>query len=136
MVDPATGYVYETEDRICAASTSSYPTAAETCTLAVGSYMLRVKNEPNADLGVTYPIGTSWKVDWVRIDDPPCAGPNRATSREWRKAPRPSGGLKAHGGEIARDTSSRPTAARRSFQAQVRPRAKGRSSNTTPEASG
>ena len=33
-------------------------------------YMLAVANQPNVDLGLSLPIGTTWDVEWVRIDDP------------------------------------------------------------------
>jgi len=33
-------------------------------------YMMKVKDVPNADLGVGYAVNTTWDVEWVRIDDP------------------------------------------------------------------
>jgi secreted PhoX family phosphatase len=35
--------------------------------------MLAVKNKPNVDLGLAYPIGTTWDVQWVKIGDPTAA---------------------------------------------------------------
>jgi uncharacterized repeat protein (TIGR03803 family) len=32
--------------------------------------MLAIKGEPNLDLGTYWPIGTTWDVQWVRVDDP------------------------------------------------------------------
>ena len=32
--------------------------------------MMSVKDKPNADLGGGIPVGTTWDVRWVRIDDP------------------------------------------------------------------
>jgi len=70
MVDPATGYVYETEDADLCGFFKFVPNRRGRLHSGGRLYMLRVRNEPNADLGVTHPVGTSWKVDWVRIDDP------------------------------------------------------------------
>lgn len=36
--------------------------------------MLRVKGQPNKNLGLSYAAGTSFDVDWVTIDDPTAAG--------------------------------------------------------------
>jgi secreted PhoX family phosphatase len=71
MVDPRTGIVYETED---AGDRSGFyrftPNVPNDPTQGGALHMMRVRRVPNADLGVGYPIGTTWDVDWVRIDDP------------------------------------------------------------------
>jgi secreted PhoX family phosphatase len=71
MVDPATGIIYETED---AGETSGFyrfvPNVIGDPKQGGRLYMLRARRQPNADLGVGYPIGMQWDVDWVRIDDP------------------------------------------------------------------
>ena len=35
--------------------------------------MLAIKDQPNLNLGQFWPIGTTWDVQWVRIDDPTAA---------------------------------------------------------------
>jgi uncharacterized protein len=74
MVDPRTGYVYETED---AGSDSGFYrfVPKHRGRLADGGrlYMMAVKNAPNIPLGAAYPLGTTWEVEWVRIDDPAAA---------------------------------------------------------------
>jgi secreted PhoX family phosphatase len=71
MVDPATGVIYETED---AGESSGFykfvPNVVNDPKRGGRLYMLRVRRRPNTDLGVGYPIGMQWDVDWVRIDDP------------------------------------------------------------------
>jgi secreted PhoX family phosphatase len=71
MVDPDTGDVYETED---AAETSGFyrfvPNVRNDLRQGGDLFMMKVKNRPNVDMGVGYAIGTTWDVEWVRIDDP------------------------------------------------------------------
>jgi secreted PhoX family phosphatase len=71
MTDPDTGVIYETED---AGQTSGFYKFVPSVTgdLKQGGelFMLKVRGRPNVDLGVAYPIGTTWDVEWVRIDDP------------------------------------------------------------------
>lgn len=70
MVDPRTGWVYETED---AGNSGLYRFVPyRTGQLEQGGrlYMLAIKGQPNADLGGNVPIGTKFDVKWVRIDDP------------------------------------------------------------------
>jgi secreted PhoX family phosphatase len=71
MVDPATSVVYETQDASPDAGFYKFVPAAPR-ELARGGelFMLKVKNRPNVDLGRSSPVGTRWKVEWVRIDDP------------------------------------------------------------------
>ncbi len=71
MIDPDTGDVYETED---AGETSGFyrfvPHVKGDLRQGGDLFMMKVRNRPNVDLGVGYPMGTTWDVDWVRIDDP------------------------------------------------------------------
>jgi secreted PhoX family phosphatase len=71
MVDPDTGIVYETEDAL---ETSGFyrfvPHVRGDLRQGGELSMLRVKGRPNVDMGVGYPIGTKWDVEWVRIADP------------------------------------------------------------------
>jgi secreted PhoX family phosphatase len=71
MIDPDTGHVYETED---AAETSGFyrfiPAVRNDLHEGGELFMMTVKDRPNVDMGVGYPIGTTWDIDWVRIDDP------------------------------------------------------------------
>ena len=70
MVDPATGIVYETEDSGSAGFYKFVPNERERLAQGGDLYMLRVKDQPAINLGAGYRIGTTWDVDWVRIDDP------------------------------------------------------------------
>lgn len=71
MVDPETGYVYETEDD---GSTSGFyrfvPNTFGKLKEGGRLYMLRVKGRPNLNLGLAYPLFTKWDVEWVQITDP------------------------------------------------------------------
>jgi uncharacterized protein len=71
MVDPNTGYVYETEDD---GDTSGFykfvPFVPAQLKEGGELYMLKVKNVLQADLRTVSTIGTIWDVEWVRIDDP------------------------------------------------------------------
>jgi secreted PhoX family phosphatase len=71
MVDPRTGYVYETED---AGNESGFykfvPNRYGRLASGGRLYMLAVKGHPQAPLGQAFAIGTTWDVEWVRIDDP------------------------------------------------------------------
>ena len=33
-------------------------------------YVLKVVGQPNANLGGDLPLGTTWDVEWARVDDP------------------------------------------------------------------
>lgn len=71
MIDPDSGDVYETED---AGETSGFyrfvPHVKGDLRQGGDLFMMTVRNRPNVDLGVGYAMGTTWGVDWVRIDDP------------------------------------------------------------------
>ena len=136
MCDPATGYVYETEDSDLCGFYKFVPHRRGRLHSGGRLYMLRVRNEPNADLGVTHPIGTSWKVDWVRIDDPLAADDFvlRAGRGERRSEVPPVGGRlvgRSHG-----LTSFQPTAAPPSSREPGRQREKARCSSTTRVVNG
>jgi secreted PhoX family phosphatase len=70
MVDPKTGYVYETEDSGDCGFYRFVPYSRGNLAQGGKLYMMSVKDQPNADLGGDIPIGTTWDVRWVRIDDP------------------------------------------------------------------
>jgi secreted PhoX family phosphatase len=83
MVDPATGVVYETEDAGDASGFYRFvPNVPGSLKQGGALYMLKVRRRPNMDLGVAYPIGTRWDVEWVRIDDP--AAKTRSTFQQGR----------------------------------------------------
>ena len=73
MVDPRTGIVYETEDSGDSGLYKFIPYRAGQLEQGGRLYMLAVRNQPNADLGQFWPIGTRLDVRWVRIDDPTAA---------------------------------------------------------------
>jgi secreted PhoX family phosphatase len=74
MVDPATGFVYETED---AGETSGFykfvPNVPTQLHKGGELFMLKIKGLHNFDLGLGFPVGTEWDVEWVRVDDPRAA---------------------------------------------------------------
>ena len=75
MVDPRTGYLYQTED---AGNNDSgfykfVPYRRGRYARGGKLYMLAVREQPNLSLGAFHPIGTTWDVRWVRIDDPTAA---------------------------------------------------------------
>ena len=76
-VDPATGYVYETED---AGSRSGFyryvPHVSGRLETGGELYMLKVKGSSNVNLGASYANGTTFAVEWVPIltPDSPAAG--------------------------------------------------------------
>jgi secreted PhoX family phosphatase len=122
MVDPRTAYVYETED----AGTSSgfyrfVPNRRGRLERGGQLYMMAVKGTPKAPLGTFYPIGTTWDVEWVLIDDPEALKIsvfNQGSEKGGARFNR----LEVHGGPIASGTSCRPMAGAR---------ARARCSNTT-----
>jgi uncharacterized protein len=71
MVDPRTGYVYETED---AGDTSGFykyvPNRRGKLHSGGKLYMLKIRGDSNTQLFLPYEIGTTWQTTWVRIDDP------------------------------------------------------------------
>ncbi len=73
MVDPRSGVVYETEDAGNSGFFRFVPYRFGQLDQGGRLEMLAVKNQPNLDLGVFWPIGTRWDVRWVKIDDPSAA---------------------------------------------------------------
>lgn len=70
IVDPETGFIYETEDAGDSGFFRFVPYRHGRPEKGGRLYMLAVRNHPNLNLSAAYPIGTKWKVKWVRIDDP------------------------------------------------------------------
>ena len=70
MVDPATGYVYETEDTTPSGFYKFVPHTPGKLIDGGRLSMLRVKNQPNFDFGPVSAVGMTWDVEWVPIDDP------------------------------------------------------------------
>jgi len=73
MIDPSTGYVYETEDGGNSGFFKFIPYRHGHLQDGGNLYMLKVKNALNVNLSAAYPLGTTWDVEWVRIDDPTAA---------------------------------------------------------------
>ena len=73
MIDPRTGYVYETEDSGNSGLFKFVPYRRARLDRGGRLYMLAVRNQPNLNLSAAYKIGTRWDVKWVRIDDPTAA---------------------------------------------------------------
>ena len=73
MIDPRTGWVYETEDSDNCGFYRFIPDRYGRLVEGGRLYMMAVKRRPNLDLGVFHPIGTKFDVRWVRIDDPTAA---------------------------------------------------------------
>ena len=70
MVDPKTGFVYETEDSDDCGFYRFVPYSRGKLNRGGKLYMMTVKDQSMADLGGAIPVGTTWDVRWVRIDDP------------------------------------------------------------------
>jgi uncharacterized protein len=73
MVDPHSGYVYQTEDSGNAGLFKFVPYRRSRLEKGGRLYMLAIRKQRNLDLGVAWPIGSKWDVRWVRIDDPSAA---------------------------------------------------------------
>lgn len=70
MVDPATGYVYETEDATPSGFYKFVPNVPGQLHAGGELFMLKVKNVPNFNFGPVGIVGTTWDVQWVPIADP------------------------------------------------------------------
>jgi secreted PhoX family phosphatase len=70
MVDPATGYVYETEDATPSGFYKFVPNVPGRLHDGGELFMLRVKNQPNFNFGPVSVVGQMWDVEWVPIADP------------------------------------------------------------------
>ncbi|MGH6691881.1 MAG: alkaline phosphatase PhoX, partial [Gammaproteobacteria bacterium] len=73
MIDPRTGFPYQTEDANDCGFYKFVPNKPRRLLRGGRLYMLRVKGQPNANLGLGFPLGTTWDVDWVPISDPTAA---------------------------------------------------------------
>ena len=73
MVDPRTGYPYQTEDANDCGFYKFVPDKRGKLIRGGRLYMLKVKKQPNANLGGGFPLGTTWDVQWVPIADPTAA---------------------------------------------------------------
>ena len=70
-VDPATGYVYETEDAGNSSGLYRFVPASAGNLAAGGElWMLKVVGVTRANLGASYPNGTTFDVEWVPIATP------------------------------------------------------------------
>jgi uncharacterized protein len=83
-VDPATGWVYETED---AGSRSGFyrfvPHVAGRLDQGGELYMLKVEGTRSVNLGASYPNGTTFHVEWVRIPTPDNPAPGMSGTFVW-----------------------------------------------------
>jgi uncharacterized protein len=70
MLDPKTGYVYETEDSGNSGFYRFVPNRRGRLEEGGTLYMMAVKGLPNFNLSASLPIGSTWDVEWVRIEDP------------------------------------------------------------------
>jgi uncharacterized protein len=73
MVDPWTGYCYQTEDSNDCGLYLYVPKQYGRLKKGGALYMLKVVGQDQADLGDAFPLGTTWSVEWVAIDDPTAA---------------------------------------------------------------
>jgi len=70
-VDPVTGYIYETEDAGFTSGFYRYVPHKRNRPAQGGLlYMLKVARAPGANLGASYPNGTTFDVEWVPIESP------------------------------------------------------------------
>jgi len=70
MVDPYTGYCYQTEDSNDCGLYLFVPNRYGRLKSGGSLYMLKVVGQSQADLGGAFPLGTTWKIEWVPIADP------------------------------------------------------------------
>ena len=71
MVDPSTGYVYETEDDTPSGFYRFFPNVPGKLIEGGRLYMLKAINGPtNDDFGPVSVVGQTWQVEWVPISDP------------------------------------------------------------------
>ena len=69
-VDPVSGTVYETEDRDTAGFYRFIPREAGRLAAGGALQMLAVKGRPQFDTRTAQPVGATYPVEWVPIDDP------------------------------------------------------------------
>jgi uncharacterized protein len=102
MVDPYTGYIYETEDSNDCGLYLFKPKVRGDLKKGGQLFMLKVREVWQADLGGAFPLGTTWKYEWVKIDDP------AATLQSTYEQGRAKGGAKFRRLEGAWWQKSRP----------------------------
>ena len=73
MVDPWTGYCYQTEDSDNCGFYLFVPKHYGRLKKGGTLYMLKVVGRCQADLGGAFPLGTTWNIEWVPIADPTAA---------------------------------------------------------------
>jgi secreted PhoX family phosphatase len=73
MVDPRTGYCYQTEDSDQCGFYLFVPNRYGLLKNGGSLFMLKVVGEFQANLGGAFPLGTTWNVEWVPIADPTAA---------------------------------------------------------------
>jgi uncharacterized protein len=74
MLDSRTGFVYETEDDGDSSGFYKFvPFRRGNLKEGGDLYMLKVRNVNQADLRTVSVVGTTWNVEWVKIDDPRAA---------------------------------------------------------------
>lgn len=83
-VDPSTGHIYETEDSDEFSGFYRFvPREYGNLTAGGSLFMLRVRDMPAANLGGSYPSGTSFHVDWVPIEQPDDPRPRGSRLSVW-----------------------------------------------------
>jgi secreted PhoX family phosphatase len=83
-VDPVTGYIYETEDAGFNSGFYLYvPNRRNRPEHGGALYMLKVVGMPLANLGLSYANGTSFDVEWVRIENPDNTASNMPGNFVW-----------------------------------------------------
>jgi secreted PhoX family phosphatase len=83
-LDPATGYVYETEDAGATSGFYRYVPSASNNPGAGGTlYMLKVGGVTLANLGASYVNGVQFDVDWVPIATPDNVSPSMPANFVW-----------------------------------------------------
>lgn len=76
-IDPATGYVYQTEDATPGGFYKFVPNQYGKLAMGGTLYALKVRNEDNFNFSgggspriyVSFPVGTTWDVEWVQVTD-------------------------------------------------------------------
>jgi secreted PhoX family phosphatase len=82
--DPRTNYIYETED--AGASSGFYrfvPRHGKHLSDGGRLYMLKVRGMPDANLGGSFPNGTTFNVQWLRIEQPDNESPTMPSNFVW-----------------------------------------------------
>ena len=83
-VDPASGYVYETEDAGSRSGLYRYvPHVAGHMEQGGELWMLKVRGAANTNLGASYANGTKFGIEWVRILTPDSAAANTPGTFVW-----------------------------------------------------